>query len=225
MKFKTIIIYKVINNINGMIYIGQTSKSNERFDNYFGSGKLVKDAIKKFGIENFSKVILAKCNSKRVATELEMDFIEKYGSRNGGYNISKGAYNSMLGVKLSEKHKMKISKANKGKKLSIKHKEKISETNANRIFSDETKRKISEGNKDKFISVETRKKMSKSKIGNKWNIGKVRSEEVKRKLSIFNSGKILTEKHKMKISKSLKGKSKSVEHRRKISESLIVYNL
>ena len=50
-------IYKITNLINGKIYIGQDS--NDRLD-YFGSGLLIKRAIKKYGKENFNKQIIPK---------------------------------------------------------------------------------------------------------------------------------------------------------------------
>ena len=39
-------VYKITNLLNNRIYIGQDSNSNP---NYFGSGKLIKQAIKKYG--------------------------------------------------------------------------------------------------------------------------------------------------------------------------------
>ena len=46
------IIYKTINLINGKIYIGQDTKNDP---NYLGSGKIIKEAIKKYGKKNFTE--------------------------------------------------------------------------------------------------------------------------------------------------------------------------
>jgi group I intron endonuclease len=48
-------IYKIINKVNGKWYIG---KHNGRDPNYFGSGKLLKQAVEKYGKDNFERIIL-----------------------------------------------------------------------------------------------------------------------------------------------------------------------
>ena len=53
------IIYEIKNKINGKSYIGQ--HTFEDLGDYWGSGKLIKMAIKKYGIDNFERIILEKC--------------------------------------------------------------------------------------------------------------------------------------------------------------------
>ena len=51
------IVYKIINLINGKYYYGIHSTENI-FDGYMGSGKTIVNAIKKYGVENFTKEII-----------------------------------------------------------------------------------------------------------------------------------------------------------------------
>ena len=55
MKYYT--IYETINKINGQNYIGKHITNNP-YDDYLGSGKYLKRAIKKYGVENFEKKVL-----------------------------------------------------------------------------------------------------------------------------------------------------------------------
>ena len=54
------IIYLTQNQMNNKIYIGQTVRENV---NYLGSGVFLKQAIKKYGRENFTREILEECDS------------------------------------------------------------------------------------------------------------------------------------------------------------------
>jgi hypothetical protein len=84
------IIYKTENLINGKIYIGYHASENID-DSYIGSGKLLKKAIAKYGLENFKKEILYVFPSREEAllkeTELvSIDFVKS----NDNYNLKVG---------------------------------------------------------------------------------------------------------------------------------------
>ena len=64
-------VYKTINVLNGKFYIGK-HQTQDLDDDYLGSGKLLKRAIKKHGIENFKKEFL-----EIHRTENEMNAAEK----------------------------------------------------------------------------------------------------------------------------------------------------
>ncbi len=83
-------IYKVTNNVNGKIYIGLSTK--KPCDTYYGSGKLITSAIRKYGINSFTKEILEYCDSKDSLIEAEKRYIKMYQSndRDIGYNVSPG---------------------------------------------------------------------------------------------------------------------------------------
>lgn len=64
-------IYKITNTVNGKHYIGK-HQTKDLDDGYFGSGKLLKYAIKKYGLDNFHKEIIKICSSEK-----EMNLLEK----------------------------------------------------------------------------------------------------------------------------------------------------
>lgn len=68
-------VYKITNLINGKIYIGK-HQTKDLDDGYMGSGKLLKQAIKKYGVENFKKDILFFCESKEEMDSKEKEIVE-----------------------------------------------------------------------------------------------------------------------------------------------------
>jgi hypothetical protein len=65
-------VYKVTNTINGNFYIGKHS-TMKPYDNYMGSGFLLKQAIRRYGIENFKKEIIQYCQTSKEAYDLEKE--------------------------------------------------------------------------------------------------------------------------------------------------------
>lgn len=84
-------IYKTTNLINDKVYIGK-HKNSEFNDKYFGSGKKLISAIKKYGIENFTTEVLEVCYDEKSLNEAEIKYINFYKKKykENCYNIAKG---------------------------------------------------------------------------------------------------------------------------------------
>lgn len=96
-------IYKYTNNINGKVYIGQSinleqrkyahksSAFNEKVNDYDSQ---FHQAIRKYGIENFTYEVIAEISeeeySKAMLDDLEKYFIKYYDSYEKGYNATEG---------------------------------------------------------------------------------------------------------------------------------------
>lgn len=138
-------IYLITNLLNKKTYIGQRKCLidilPERDISYMGSGKLIKLAINKHGVENFNKDILAICSTRDVANILEIEYIKLYRE------IGKAEYNIADGGVISQNEKM----IETIRESVIKHynspeglitRKKLSESCKGRKLSDETKRKL-----------------------------------------------------------------------------------
>jgi hypothetical protein len=87
---KHYIIYKTTNNINNKIYIGK-HQTNNLDDGYLGSGKYLKNAIKKYGKENFTREILHYCTSLEELNEKEAEIVNaSFVLRDDTYNLALG---------------------------------------------------------------------------------------------------------------------------------------
>ena len=90
-------VYKVTNKINDKFYIGK-HKTKNLDDGYMGSGKLIKAAIRKYGIENFEKEILETFNTEEKMNEAEKRCVVL---GEGSYNIRPGGYGGWTYVNIN----------------------------------------------------------------------------------------------------------------------------
>lgn len=67
-------MYKTVNKINGKYYIGVHS-SKKIDDDYLGSGKIIRYAIRKYGVDMFEKIILEYFDSADSMFEAEKNIV------------------------------------------------------------------------------------------------------------------------------------------------------
>jgi len=180
------IIYKTTNNVNGKIYVGQSKNDND--EDYLGSGKILKRAILKYGVENFTKEIVEhNIETKELLNEREIYWIDFYNATdsNIGYNIANGGQ----GGDTMSNHPNKEMIIEKVKKAKLENPYHHSKEERERI----SKRMIGECNPNygKVYSKEDRE-LHGNKISGENNgfYGKTHSEEFKQKQSLRMKGSI-----------------------------------
>jgi hypothetical protein len=183
--------YKITNLVNGKYYYGIRSfDGNIEDDYYFGSGKILRKSIKKYGKDNFTKEIIADYPTRKEASDHEKRVVnleliqlkECYNCRTGGDNE----------FTPSKEVREKMSKSKIGRKHTEETKEKLKEYVRNRVYSDKamaTFRKIGLSRKGCILSEDHKTKIKESTIGDKNPFyGKKHTEETKIKLREAKSG-------------------------------------
>lgn len=168
MKFYT--IYETVNKINGQNYIGKHITDNPN-DSYLGSGKYLKRAIKKYGIENFEKTVLFIFDNKEDMDKKEEELVDDvYLNYCKTYNLKLGGqggfdYVNENGFAKSKEH-FKIASEIR----LTKHKGKLKEWSKNGVLAmqkahKEGRVKYGVSFKDKHHTEETKKRMSEKHMG------------------------------------------------------------
>lgn len=180
------LIYKITNVTNGKLYIG-AHKTHDIDDGYMGSGKILKRAIEKYGLENFTKDILVLSESQSEMYSKEAEIVnEEWVNDPNTYNLKLGGEGGFDHIHSNseiqrENWKKAIDKikylrgndpawvAKKSVNLSIAGKKSHAEGNrpdppnwAGKNHTDETKCKISEAKKGTFTGNEN------SQYGTRW---------------------------------------------------------
>lgn len=147
------IIYKYTSP-SGKSYVGQTTRPNLRINehmNLAAHGSLLPfhKAIRKYGIGLFDYTILctvsasSKKEIKHLLDEAEIYYIKEFNSKVPfGYNVADGGEGN-LGIKHSEKTRVKMSKSHIGLKHSTSTRSKMSSWQTGRKLPSSTKEKIS----------------------------------------------------------------------------------
>lgn len=166
-------IYITINLINKKVYVGQ-KLSNKYVPTYYGSGRILKRSIEKYGKENFVNVMLDVANTKEELNEKEIYYItfykEKY--KENCYNIAKGAVGGNTIKYMSNEQKQNFIT-------------KITKINRERCSTDEYKQLRTIQNKKRYESQENREKQRIvcTKAWSDENLRKKQSETLKKYFS------------------------------------------
>jgi group I intron endonuclease len=178
-------IYQIINTINSKIYIGK-HQTNDIDDGYMGSGKNLKRAIKKYGIENFVKEVLYVFDSEKEMNYKEAELVtEEFCLRKDTYNICVGGQGGFSHINLDEnfrKNKNKKARRVTDSILKIKY----GVENPSQI--DFVKQKLS-------IKMKERWRDGKISLPPTPFLGKSHSLETKKKMSESKKGKFTGEKN------------------------------
>jgi group I intron endonuclease len=199
-------IYKIVNALNGRMYIGQSVNPTYRAKRHFwknnGCVKL-RHAVEKYGRDNFSFSVLCWCIDKSDANEVEELLIALGDTRDSGYNITPGGFgtgvgrdNPFFGKSHTTELKAKLAAKKLGKPMAAATREKIANANRNRTMSEATKDKLRAREKSELCSERTAAA----------NKARVWSEESKAKLVVHNTGRKMSGESKAKIAAANKAR-------------------
>jgi group I intron endonuclease len=174
-------LYRITNNLDGKIYIGQSNNPEYRWKQHkYDSQRTdpiqyIHRAIAKHGIENFVFEVIAGCKTQEDTDETESLLIKQYDSRNKehGYNLMIGGSHGGH----SEETKQKQSKATlqqiatqghpaQGNKWTDEQRTKLSETlkslDKEAIYTEEVRQRMSEAHLGIKDTEETKQRKSES---------------------------------------------------------------
>ena len=150
--------YMTTNKINGKVYVGSHSWKGEGIDpNYYGSGTAITRAVKKYGKDNFQVEVLYYYDTVEECRQDEERILTEYNVRDCPHSYN--CKNSAIGFTsddMTDEIRQKLSRAMKGKNnpnygkhftLSEEHRNKISRANKGRTHTEEAKQKISQAQK------------------------------------------------------------------------------
>lgn len=210
-------LYKITNIINNKIYVG-VHKTNNIDDGYMGSGKGIKNAIKKYGLSNFRKDIIEYFDNEELMYDREISIVNKT------FLLREDVYNMKLGGPANFYY---VNKAG------LNHKSNQHLTHARRLKEDEEYKKK---NSEKISLALKGKNLGKVP----WNAGLTKetdarlnliSEQRKDKIQKGELTCLITDEHAYNISCSLTrywnnvDKSTLIERNLKISKSLTGRNI
>lgn len=212
-------LYKIVNAVNGRMYIGQSVNPTYRAKRHFwknnGCVKLA-NAIKKYGKDKFSFSVLCWCVDKADANEAEALLIALGNTMSNGYNITPGGFgtgagedNPFFGKTHSAELKAKLAAKKLGVPMPVETRGKIANANRNRTMLETTKEKLRARGKSELCSERTA-------VANK---ARIWSEASRAKLVAHNTGRKMSEEAKAKIAAANRARVWTAESKAKLAAS------
>jgi group I intron endonuclease len=167
-------IYKITNKIDGKFYIG-SHKTKNLDDTYMGSGKYLKYAQEKYGLENFEKEILFVFETADEMYLKEAEIVnEEFIATENTYNLKIGGFGGWDYTNQNITYDMRLKISSAGGKSANKN----GGTFKGKTHTDETKKKMSKKLKGKLNPMYGKPSSFK---------GKTHTDETKKKISEKNS--------------------------------------
>lgn len=182
------VVYKTVNKINGKAYIGKDVRNNPK---YLGSGLDLQKAIKRYGKNNFEKVILEECFNKEELWKREEYWLNKFNVKYNPnfYNRTNKAFGAWEGRKYlppSKETKLKMSMAHKDIPLSEEHKQSISEAMKGHSKTKEWKSNLSKSATKSFGKPVLQLDLN-GKLIKEWETGKAAAKELNLSYTAINN--------------------------------------
>ena len=177
-------LYEIKNLINDKVYVG-VHKTKSLDDGYMGSGKVIRNAIKKYGTEYFSKTILETFESSEAMFSREKEVVnDEFLARSDVYNLRRGGFGGFSDSERVAAHKIlskrttdEVSKMNKDRhrRYGPSYSEKWSSAGRCAAFLESAKEK----RKKTFLEISHQQGTTNSQFGKMWITNGSESKSIK----------------------------------------------
>jgi hypothetical protein len=216
-------VYQITNLFNNKVYVG-CHKTEDPYDEYLGSGKLLNQAVEKYGTKNFKKDVLYIFDNPDEMYKKEREIVnEQFILREDTYNIKLGGAGGWDHIDAAQlwqdpeyrKNSIANMKETRSKPEYLKNRSNITKS----VFQNpEVRKRHSDSIKKFWNDPEQHKKQSKS-MKNVWD-----NPELRKKQSDTHKKLCNDPKHLEKKSSVMKKKWQDPEYRKKQSMARSIAN-